>query len=105
VFGNVTYDSNEEAMAVDQHFTHGEVCGKRATILACSDHRAVDSDGLALTTAQVLRQKIVVLVPPRRRHEYFDVLSNHLLRTVPEQPFGSGVQRLDNPLPSIVMMP
>ena len=69
--------------------------GKVRAVLPPADHFAADADDLFLPGGQVAGKITVVFLSIGRRHEDLDVLTDHFLRGITEQPLGGGVDRLD----------
>jgi len=52
--------------------------------------------------APIMTEMAIVLGMVRFRHQYFDVLANHLLRRIAEQALSSGINRSMLPYSSMV---
>ena len=62
-----------------------------------ADDDAADPDNPALPGSQITFKIAIVLLAIRRRHELADILADHILGSMIEQPFGRSAEPLDNP--------
>src|SRR5262245_8425119 len=69
--------------------------GKQLSVTPLSRHLSSDADDASLAGREIARHVRVVLLVIRRRHEYVDVLTDHVAFGVSEQALCSGIERLD----------
>ena len=62
---------------------------KRAAVLASPAHFAAGADDFRDPGVQVVREVSIVLLAIGARHQQLDVLAQHLVRPVAEQPLGA----------------
>ena len=93
----VVQDSGELAFPGDRHLADGQVERKDAAVAAAARHLPADADDPGVAGRHVAAQIAVVLVVVGRRHQHVDVAADDLGARISEQPFGSGIERLDVP--------
>ena len=68
---------------------------KRAAVFSAAANFAAGADDPRDTGFQIVGDVTVVLLEIGAGHQDLDVLVEHLLGGIPEQPFGAGVEHLD----------
>jgi len=96
--GQVTYESNELPLPLEQDLAHRQFHREGAAIVALADDHASHADDVPLAGGEVSIQIAVVLVPIRRGHQHADVASLNLANGESEKALRGRAEGLDHPL-------
>ena len=95
--GQVADEAGEEAPVAGAHLADRQLHREGRAVLALADDHAADADDAPLAGAQIALEIAVVALAVGRRHQHLDVLADHLVRRVAEQPRSRRAEGLHDP--------